>query len=148
MQWSPNPFRTVGVALVALFLGVAAVAFIADWAGRILVGIAALGLLLDVVHDVLARPRLSAGPDGVVVHTWGGRRRLAWEGLRACVRTTRRLGFLTRTLEIDVDPALDEDGVLVVLSRRDVGAPLDEVARQVRAMNPTAPRRSRQGPPA
>jgi hypothetical protein len=129
-------------------LGAAAVLAIADWPGRILVGTAALGLLLDVVHDVLARPRLSAGPEGVVVATWGGRRRLAWEGLRARVRTTRRLGFITRTLEIDVDPALDEDGVLVVLSRRDVGAPIDEVARRLRAMNPTAPRGARPGPPA
>jgi hypothetical protein len=55
------------------------------------------------------------------------------------VRTTRRLGFLARSLEIDVDPGYDDEGVLVVLGRRDVGAPLEEVARRLRAMNPTAP---------
>jgi hypothetical protein len=147
VQWSPNPIRTVGVALLGLFLAGAAVLVIADWPGRILVGLAALGLLLDAVYDVVARPRLAAGPDGVVVHTWGGRRRLPWDGLRARVRTTRRLGLLSRTLEIDVDPEVDEDGELVVLGRRDVGAPLDEVARQLRAMNPSAPpRRARRGP--
>ena len=141
MQWSPPPARTVVVGVAALALGIVAVAFVADWPGRILLGIAALGLALDAVHDLVARPRLSAGPDGVVVRTWTGARRLGWEGLRARVRTTRRLGILTRTLEIDVDPAVDEDGLLVVLGRRDVGAPLEVVARHLRAMNPAAPHR-------
>ena len=141
MQWSPRRGRTTVVAVAALLLGVAAVAFVDDWPGRILLGIAALGLALDAVHDLVARPRLTAGPDGVVVRTWSGARRLAWEGLRARVRTTRRLGMLTRTLEIDVDPALDDDGLLIVLGRRDLGAPLEDVARQLRAMNPTAPHR-------
>ncbi len=140
VQWSPKPGRTAVVAAVALVLGVAAVVVVADWPGRILLGIAALGLALDAVHDLVARPRLSAGPEGVVVRGWAGARRFAWEGLRTRVRTTRRLGVLTRTLEIDVDPAVDDDGVLVVLGRRDVGAPLEEVARQLRAMNPAAPR--------
>ena len=152
MQWSPTPARTVVVGVAALALGivavaVVAVAFVADWPGRILLGIAALGLALDAVHDLVARPRLSAGPDGVVVRTWTGGRRLGLEGLRTRVRTTRRLGILTRTLEIDVDPAVDEDGMLVVLGRRDVGAPLEVVAQRLRAMNPAAPHRgSTRGP--
>jgi hypothetical protein len=146
VHWSPTPLRTAGVALTGLLLGLAALLVIADWPGRILVGAAALGLLLDAVYDLVARPRLSAGPDGVVVHTWGGRRRLPWAGLRARVRTTRRLGLIGRTLEIDVDPDLDEDGTLIVLGRRDVGAPLDEVARQLRAMNPVARDRHRREP--
>ena len=141
MLWSPKPIRTAGVAAVALVLGIAAVVVVADWPGRILLGTAALGLAMDALHDVVARPRLSAGPEGVVVRTWGGPRRFAWHGLRARVRTTRRLGLLTRTLEIDVDGAVDEDGTLVVLGRRDVGAPVEEVARRLRAMNPAEPRR-------
>jgi len=114
---------------------------VADWPGRILLGIAALGLAVDAVHDLVARPRLSAGPDGVVVRTWGSPRRLPWDGLRARVRTTRRLGVLTRTLEIDVDPAVDDDGVLLVLGRRDLGAPVEEVARRLREADPAEPRR-------
>ena len=141
MQWSPKPLRTALVAGVALVLGIVAVAVVDDWPGRILVGLAALGLAVEAVHDLVARPRLTAGPDGVVVRGWGGPRRLHWEGLRARVRTTRHLGVLTRTLELDVDPALDDDGVLVVLGRRDLGAPVEEVARRLRAMNPSEPRR-------
>jgi hypothetical protein len=136
VQWSPKPLRTAGVAVLALVLGVGAVVLMTDWPGRILVGVAALGLAVDALHDLVARPRLSAGPDGVVVRTWGTPRRLAWQGLRVRVRTTRRLGVLTRSLEIDVDPAVDDDGALIVLGRRDVGAPVEEVARRLRAMNP------------
>ena len=140
VQWSPKRSRTALVAGTALLLGIAAV-LVGDWPGRILLGVATIGLALDAVHDLVARPRLSAGPDGVVVRGWGGARRLSWEGLRTRVRTTRRLGMLTRTLEIDVDPVLDDDGVLVVLGRRDVGAPVEEVLRQLRAMNPAPPSR-------
>jgi len=129
------------VAVVAVVLGIAAAAVVADWPGRILLGTAALGLAVHALHDVVARPRLSAGPDGVVVRTWGGARRLAWHGLRARVRTTRRLGLLSRTLEIDVDPAVDDDGVLLVLGRRDLGAPVEEVARRLRELNPVDPPR-------
>jgi len=129
------------VAVLAVVLAVGAVAVMADWPGRILLGTAALGLAVDAVHDLVARPRLSAGPDGVVVRTWVGPRRFAWEGLRTRVRTTRRLGVLTRSLEIDVDPAVDDDGALVVLGRRDVGAPVEEMARRLRAMNPVEQRR-------
>ncbi len=140
VQWSPSPLRTLGVALAGALLGAAAVLLIADWPGRILVGAAALGLLLDAVHDAVPRPRLAAGPDGVVVRTWAGRQRLSWDGLRVRLRTIRRLGVRTRTLELDVDPALDEDGPLVVLGRRDVGAPLEEVARTLSGMRTAAPR--------
>jgi hypothetical protein len=147
VQWSPPPLRTALVGGGALVLGVAAVAVVGDWPGRILLGAAALGLAVHAVHDLVARPRLSAGPDGVVVRGWGAPRRLGWEGLRARVRTTRRLGLVTRTLEIDVDPAHDDDGVLVVLGRRDVGAPVEEVVRRLGELNPAQPgRRATRGP--
>jgi hypothetical protein len=140
VQWSPRRGRTVLVAAAAVLLGIAAVV-VDDWPERILLGIASLGLAVDAVHDLVARPRLAASPDGVVVRGWTGARRLSWEGLRTQVRTTRRLGMLSRTLEIDVEPALDEDGFLVVLGRRDLGAPVEEVLRQLRAMNPAPPPR-------
>jgi hypothetical protein len=141
VQWSPAPLRTALVAAAAVVLALAAAFVVPDLPGRILVGLAALGAAVDAARDVVVRPRLAAGPEGVAVRTWGAPQRLAWPGLRARVRTTRRLGVLTRTLEIDVDPAVDEDGVLVVLGRRDLGAPVEEVARRLRAMNPAEPNR-------
>jgi hypothetical protein len=114
-------------------LGVTAVLLVRDAPGRLLVGLAAAGLLVDAAHDVLARPRLAARPGGVVARTWAGRRQLPWPGLRVRVRATRRLGLVVRTLELDTDGPGD-DGTLVVLGRRDLGAPVDDVARQLRAL--------------
>ena len=93
-------------------------------------------LLLLVAHDLRARPRLSAGPDGVDVRTWTGRRHLPWPLLRVRVRVTRRLGITSRTLELDTAAGPDDDGVLVVLGRRDLGADPEEVARALGALDP------------
>ena len=100
VQWSPRRGRTALVAAAAVLLGIAAVV-VGDWPGRILLGIASLGLAVDAVHDLVARPRLAAGPDGVVVRGWAepagcpGRgcarrygRRGAWGCSRAPWRST------------------------------------------------------------
>lgn len=137
MQWSPRPAETVALVAVALGLGLALV--VLDAPGRVLVGGGALLLLVLAARDVLARPRLTAGPDGVDVRTWTGRRHLPWSGLRLRVRESRRFGVPSRTLELDTAAGPDDDGVLVVLGRRDLGADPDEVARALRTLDPTAP---------
>ncbi len=133
VEWSPRPSGTVARFLVAAVLALLAGLVVPDLPGRLLVGLAALGGLAAAVHDVLARPRLAARPDGVVARGWGGRRHLPWQGLRIRVRETRRLGTVVRTLELDTVGA-DDDGVLVVLGRRDLGAPVDDVARRLRSL--------------
>jgi hypothetical protein len=135
VQWSPRGEETAALAVVAAGLGLALVFL--DAPGRVLVGTAEVVLLLVVAHD-LARPRLSAGPDGVDVRTWTGRRHLPWPLLRVRVRVTRRVGMRSRTLELDTAAGPDDDGVLVVLGRRDLGADPEEVARALRALDPTA----------
>ena len=136
MTWSPRPGETTALVAVALGLGLALVFL--DPAGRVLVGAGALLLLGLAARDVVARPRLTAGPDGVDVRTWARGRHLPWPGLRVRVRESRRLGMRSRTLELDTASGPDDDGVLVVLGRRDLGADPDEVARALRAMDPTA----------
>jgi hypothetical protein len=86
---------------------------------------------------LLARPRLAAGPDGVDVRTLTGHRHLPWSDLRVNVRETRRLGVRGRTLELDTARGTDDPGVLIVLARRDLGADPEEVARALRALDPT-----------
>ena len=73
------------------------------------------------------RRRPHAGPPG---GTCRGRL------LRVRVRETRRLGVRSRTLELDTAAGPDDDGVLVVLGRRDLGADPEEVARALRAAGP------------
>ena len=124
-------------------LAVAAWLVVPDVPGRLLVGMAAAGVLVDAAHDLLARPRLAARPDGLVRRGWGSRRHLPWTGLRIRVRATRRLGTVVRTLELDTE-GVDDDGTLVVLGRRDLGAPVEDVARRLRSLMaeiPGGPRR-------
>jgi hypothetical protein len=135
VQWSPRTGETAALAVVAAGLGLSLV--VLDAPGRVLVGTAVLFLLIVVAHDLWARPRLTAGPDGVDVRTWTGRRHLAWPGLGMRVRVTRRLGFRSRTLELDTAAGPDDDGVLVVLGRRDLGADPEQVARALRGLHPT-----------
>jgi hypothetical protein len=136
VQWSPRPGETTALVVVALGLGLALL--VLDTPGRVLVGGGALMLLAMAARDLLARPRLAAGPDGVVVRTWADRRHLPWAGLRVRVRESRRLGMRSRTLELDTAAGPDDDGVLVVLGRRDLGADPDEVARALHALDPGA----------
>jgi hypothetical protein len=107
-----------------------------DTAGRLLVGAAAIAVLVVAVRDAVARPRLSAGPAGVVVRTFGARSELPWEGLRIRVRATRRFGVRSRVLELDTASGPDDVGTLVLLGRRDLGTDPDEVARSLRALDP------------
>ena len=134
MQWSPRPAETV--ALMAVGLGLALAVLVVDATGRVLVGAAALLVLVLAVRDVVARPRLAAGPDGVDVRTWVARRHLPWPGLRIRVREVRRFGIRGRTLELDTAAGPDDEGVLVVLGRRDLGADPEAVARELRALHP------------
>jgi hypothetical protein len=53
------------------------------------------------------------------------------------VRVNRRLGVRSRVLELDTAAGPDDEGVLVVLGRRDLGADPDEVARALRVLDPT-----------
>ena len=126
MQWSPS--KVVPAALASGGLLLAAVTVVLDEAGRVLVGAAALLLLLLAVRDLLLRPRLAAAEDGLEVRTLTGRRVLPWGLLRVRVRTARRWGTTVRTLELDTATGPDDDGVLVVLGRWDLGTDPAEVA--------------------
>jgi Bacterial PH domain len=136
VQWSPRAGETVALVVLGLGLGLAVVFL--DAAGRVLVGAGALLVLGLAVRDVLTRPRLAAGPDGVDVRGLTGGVHLPWARLRVHVRETRRLGMRSRTLELDTATGPDDDGHLVVLGRRDLGTDPDDVARALRALDPTA----------
>jgi Bacterial PH domain len=136
VQWSPRGGETV--ALVVLGVGLALAVVFLDAAGRVLVGAGALLVLALAVRDVLTRPRLAAGPDGVDVRGLTGGVHLPWARLRVRVRETRRLGMRSHTLELDTATGPEDDGVLVVLGRRDLGTDPEAVARALRALDPTA----------
>jgi hypothetical protein len=53
------------------------------------------------------------------------------------VRATRRFGVRSRTLELDTAAGPDDEGVLVLLGRRDLGTDPDEVARALWGLDPS-----------
>lgn len=119
--WSPRPIETAfafGGGLVVL-----ALAALADPAGRLLLGVAALGLLVVAATDLLLRPRLSADPTGLQVRTLVSRHRLPWTALRRVeVDEHTRYGLTSRTLELEAGE------LLVVLGKRTLGADPRDVA--------------------
>ncbi|MGY1708917.1 PH domain-containing protein [Geodermatophilus sp. SYSU D00758] len=131
VEWSAPRAQGVLVWIGALLL--AGAALVLDPAGRVLVGAAALLLAALGTRDLLLRPRLSAGPAGVAVRTLTGTERLGRPAVR--VRETRRWGVRSRLLELDTAGPGD-DGRLVLLGRRDLGADPADVARALRDLYP------------
>lgn len=99
-----------------------------DPAGRLLAILAAVVLAGYAVTDLVFWPRLTASAEGLRIHTPFSRARLSWaevDEIRVDERT--RLGLVSRTLEIDAGP------LLVVLSKRALGADPREVAGLLKA---------------
>jgi hypothetical protein len=135
VEWSPRAGETAALAVLGLGLALAVVFL--DAAGRVLVGAGAALLLLLAARDLLTRPRLTAGPDGVDIRGLTGGTHVPWSQLRVRVRESRRFGVRGRTLELDTASGPDDDGVLIVLGRRDLGADPEAVARALHALDPT-----------
>jgi hypothetical protein len=133
--WSPPWWRVgayvtaglVGVS-VAAFEGLAARAGSLDAPGRLLVAVAAAGLLGLAIRDALARPTLQVSQEGLSVVDGLHRRHLPWAAVRHVSAETithnRRLVHI-RVLEIATI-----DGP-VLLSRRQLGTDPEHVAAAV-----------------
>ena len=128
MQWSPRVGETVLTAVAGLALALAAL--VADPVGRVLVGGAALLLVGLAGRDAVVRPRLRADATGVTARALTGSTAIAWPVLRARVRTQRRWGVRSTTLELE---DRSDDAVLVVLGRRELGADPAAVAEALHA---------------
>jgi hypothetical protein len=135
VEWSPRALDT------GLSLGVGAVfavglTAVVDRPGQLLLALGAVLLFAQGIRDLLLRPRLRARPEGLEVRTLAGRRHLPWPLLRVRARETRRFGMRSRTLELDTAAGPDDDGLLVVLGRRDLGADPEAVAARLRELHP------------
>jgi hypothetical protein len=121
-EWSPSALGIAACGISGLILATAAVTLITDAPGRILVGIAAVGLLVFASLSWRARPKLAISDDGLVIRGWS-RTHLLRPGDIRIIRITefRRLARKVRLLEIDTT-----DDRLLVFTRWDLGTdPLD-----------------------
>ena len=130
-RWSPRPAETALAILAGLVVLLLAV--VADTAGRLLLGVAAAGLLTVGAADLLLRPRLAADRAGVQVRTLASRHRLPWSTIqRVDVDEHTRYGLTSRTLELEAGE------LLVVLSKRTLGADPRDVADALARIRYTA----------
>ena len=130
-QWSPRPVETAVAILAGLV--VLLLALLADPGGRLLLGVAALGLLAVGVADVLLRPRLAADRAGIRVRTLASRHHLPWSAIgRVEVDEHTRYGLTSRTLELEAGE------LFVVLSKRTLGADPRDVADTLARLRYTA----------
>jgi hypothetical protein len=121
-QWSPPTAGIAGCAVVGAIMATAAVTVVTDAPGRLLAGIAAVGLLLFASMSWRARPKLAISDDGLIVRGWFSTQLLTHSDV-AHVRITefRRLARKVRLLEVDT-----ADDQLLVFTRWDLGTnPLD-----------------------
>jgi Bacterial PH domain len=111
-----------GFALVALFEG---------FGPPFVIGVvAAVGIAIYALRDVIGRSRLRADREGLRIATgFGGHRRLAWSEVeRLRVDERNRLGTRSELLEIDAGEHL------YLLSRFDLGVPPAEALAMIRAI--------------
>ena len=116
-EWSPPALGIAACGIFGLILAIGAVTLITDAPGRILVGIAAAGLLVFASLSWRARPKLAISDDGLVIRGWS-RTHVLRHGDIKIIRITefRRIARKVRLLEIDTT-----DDRLLVFTRWDLG---------------------------
>lgn len=133
LSWSTPPAALAACGIGGLVLGAAAI-FSTDGPGRLLIGLAALGLLGLAGLGLRQRPRLAVEP-GEPVHIvvrglTGPQRYTPEQVLRVRVVHYRRLGRRMPMLEMDVDQHGDEK--LIIFGRWDLGTHPEDVLEVLR----------------
>jgi hypothetical protein len=121
-QWGPSSAGIAACGIAGVVMAIGCVTLVTDAPGRLLIGIAAAGLILFASATWRARPKLAITSAGLVVRGWWRTQLLRQADIKI-IRITefRRLGRKIRLLEVDA-----EDGRLLIFSRWDLGTdPLD-----------------------
>ena len=122
-EWSPRTAGIAGCAVGGVVMAIAAVTLVTDPPGRLIAGIAALGLLLFAGASWRARPKLAITEDGLALRGWFRTQMLRREVIEIIrISEFRRHGRRVRLLEIET-----VGGGLIVLSRWDLGTDPIEV---------------------
>lgn len=116
-QWAPRTSAIASCAGAGVVLALAAATLDTDRAGRVLGGVAALGLLAFAGVSWYARPKLAITADGLAARGWWRAELLSRSAIKS-IRITefRRIGRKIRLLEIEAT-----DDRLLVFSRWDLG---------------------------
>lgn len=121
-EWGPSVAAIVAVAGGGVVMALGCATLATDPAGRLLTGLASIGLLMFAAGSWRGRPRLAITAAGLVYRGWLRTQTLRRADIQS-IRITqfRRWGRTVHLLEIDTHA-----GQLFVLSRWDLGTdPLD-----------------------
>jgi Bacterial PH domain len=117
-SWAPKTIGIVWIGIIGLAMAVVSVTVVTDLPGRVLGGVAALGLMLFATASWRARPKLAITDAGLEIRGWVNTRVLGKNDI-TLIRITefRRLARKVRLLEIDT-----ADDRLYVFTRWDLGS--------------------------
>lgn len=121
-EWAPRAAGIASCGAVGGLMAIGSAILVTDPPGRILTGIAALGLMVFAVGSWRARPKLAVTDNGLTVRGWFGTQLFQRTDIKI-IRITefRRMGRKVRLLEIET-----ADDRLLIFSRWDLGTdPLD-----------------------
>jgi len=115
--WEPPAAGIAGCGAAGVLMAIACVTLVTDTPGRLLTGVAALGLILFAGVSWRARPKLAITPGGLALRGWFRTQLLRQPDIKI-IRITefRRFGRKVRLLEIETIK-----GGLVIFSRWDLG---------------------------
>jgi hypothetical protein len=108
VNWAPRPAIVAAAWAVAVLAAAVAVfgALSDDSMSALLFGVATVFAGAFALHGTLIRPRLTADVQGLRARTLSGTVALGWAEARVRLRTTRRLGRDSVTLEVDSEDSL------------------------------------------
>ena len=99
----------------------------ADPTGRLLAGVAALGLGFVALHGTVVRPRLAVHGHGLEIRGLTGTRTVDWPAVRR-VRVLRYRRFGRETSQLEIDLLVGGEERLAVFGRLDLDADPEDVA--------------------
>ena len=117
ISWEPRAGGIAGCGVAGVLMATASVTLVTDAPGRVMTGIAAVGLILFAGATWRARPKLAITPGGLVIRGWFRTQLLQRSDIKI-IRITefRRHGRTVRLLEVETAA-----GGLVIFSRWDLG---------------------------
>jgi hypothetical protein len=116
-EWEPRAAGVAACGVAGVLMATASVTLVTDLPGRVMTGIAAVGLILFAGATWRARPKLAITPGGLVLRGWFRTQVLQPVDIKI-IRITefRRYGRKVRLLEVET-----ASGGLVLFSRWDLG---------------------------
>ncbi|MBX9978572.1 MAG: PH domain-containing protein, partial [Mycobacterium gordonae] len=116
-EWAPQTAGIAGCGIAGAVLAITTVTLVTDPPGRVIAGIAAVGLLLFAMASWRARPKLAITSEGLAVRGWFRTQVLRRDVIKIIrISEFRRHGRRVRLLELET-----VDGGLRILSRWDLG---------------------------